>query len=662
MSENSNPDTATEEAAKPSSPPSPPPTGGSGGGARIMFGIIGVIVAFVIVVLLNLIAPFIPGRIDFTENDRHTLSEGTKTILDKLDTEVQIKFYVSQGSEEKVPSTFLSRVREVEGLLREYKRNGNGKIKVQKINPQPDTEEEYNAQLAGIARTQFPPRDEAYFGIAISCLDQSVALPAIAGISEEQFEYHLTRTISQVYNPKKKVVGMMSALPLQGNMMTRQQPSILFQQLEQDYDVQMIDVSAEKIEYTDEDDEKKSPDLLVLLHPAGITEKAQYAIDQYILSGKNVVMFLDPFNLEAANSQPQQPMMPGRPPMGGGIPPSSTVETLLSKWGLSFNANQVIADRRLLVQGAPPTLLQLDESYVNNEDPVTEDAKSLMFVLAGGFNVQKLADGLKMTMLAETSESNQLVEPQGSLQNREGILADFQSSGTKKTLALRLAGTFKSAFDGPLKDDEEEDDDGDDEEEEEVPVSEEEESSHLAEGTGPAAVYLFGDSDFMSAQFALSRGFGMSLANHNLPVALNAIEQASGDSALIAIRSRASSHRPFTKINEIEEAAEEDIVDRIKTLNERVDEIGQQTMTLKQNKDGSLGIVMTEEDRKRRDELLKEKKAAMREIRDLRIAAKRKVTSTLNWIKGRNIIGMPLLIALVGICVALYRKVSTGAK
>ena len=65
-----------------------------------------------------------------------------------------------------------------------------------------------------------------------------------------------------------------------------------------------------------------------------------------------------------------------------------------------------------------------------------------MFVLAGGFTEQKLADGLEMTMLAETSESNQLVDAQQSLQNREGILADFQSSGRKRTLALRLAGRF----------------------------------------------------------------------------------------------------------------------------------------------------------------------------------------------------------------------------
>ena len=46
---------------------------------------------------------------------------------------------------------------------------------------------------------------------------------------------------------------------------------------------------AEKIEYTDGDD-TKVPDLLVVVHPAAITEKAQFAIDQYLLSGKNVVM------------------------------------------------------------------------------------------------------------------------------------------------------------------------------------------------------------------------------------------------------------------------------------------------------------------------------------------------------------------------------------
>ena len=653
MSDNNSPEaTDTPSAEKTETPAATPRSGGER--SNLMYGIVGVIVAFAIVIGINLIGPHLPGRIDFTENDRHTLSDGTKQILDRLDTEVQVKFYVSQGSEEKIPSVFLNRVRDIENLLREYKREGSGFIKVQKINPQPDTEEEYNAQLAGIARTQFSDRSEAYYGIAVSCLDQTQALPAIAGISDEQFEYHLTRAISQVYNPKKKKVGVMSALPLTGNPMARQQASIFYQQLEQDYDVEMIDLTVDKIE----DD----VDVLVVLHPAGIADQGQYAIDQFILSGKNAVILLDPFSIEAASQQPQQPQFPGQPPMGG-VEPSSNLDTLLAKWGLAFNATEVLADIRYRAPefGDNPVALKLTTDAINTDDVVTEDLTSLLFVLTGGFTSQSLADGLEMKVLAETSESNQYVEPRSSMQNPDQVRSDFKASGTKKMLALRLSGNFPSAFpDGAPKD--EEDEEEDDDEEEGAEEEEEEDSGHLKEATGPAAVYLFADTDFLSPQFALDRRFRSALANHNIPIALNVVEQASGDSALISIRSRASSHRPFTKINEIEEAAQDDIVDRMNQLNDRISEIGQQTMTLKQGPDGNLTLVMTDEDRNRYEKLKKEEQDARREIRDLRIQAKGEVTSQLNAIKWRNIIGMPLVIVIIGIAVSVHRKLKTAAK
>ncbi|MEZ5325044.1 MAG: GldG family protein [Verrucomicrobiales bacterium] len=655
MSENTSSDTQDKSAAESTAPtPSSPPTGqkssaGTSGseGKSLMFGIVGVIIAFAIVIGLNIIGPSIPGRIDFTENKRHTLSDGTRTILDRLDTEVQVKFYVSQGGEEKIPSVFLNRVRDIENLLREYKREGGGHIKVQKIDPQPDTEEEYNAQLAGIARTQFSDRSEAYYGIAVSCLDQTQALPAIAGISDEQFEYHLTRAISQVFNPKKKKVGLMSALPMTGNPMARQQASIFYQQLEQDYDVEMIEVTASKI--------ADDVDVLVVVHPAGITEAGQYAIDQFILSGKNAVLMVDPFSIEAASQQPEQPQFPGQPPMGG-VDPSSNLEALLDSWGLAYNATEAIADIRYRAPefGDNPVALKLNKEAINTDDVVSEDLTSLLFVLTGGFTEKKLADGLEMKVLAETSESNQYVEPRSAMQDPDKVRADFKASGTKKMLALRLSGKFKTAFpDGPPKEEGEEDGD---EKKDEQPAE------GLKEAANPSAVYLFADTDFLSPQFALDRRFRSALANHNLPLALNVVEQASGDSALISIRSRASSERPFTKINEIEDAAQAEIVDRMNQLNSRISEIGQQTMTLKQGADGNLTLVMTDEDRSRYEKLKKEEQDARREIRDLRIQAKQEVTSELNAIKWRNILGMPIVIAVIGIVVSLLRKLKTGAK
>ena len=88
----------------------------------------GLVAVFVIVVLLNLVLGAPRARVDLTQGRLYTLSEGTRSVLGKLEAPVKIRLYFSQGAE--VPLPIKAYGRRVEDMLAEFKQAGRGKVLV----------------------------------------------------------------------------------------------------------------------------------------------------------------------------------------------------------------------------------------------------------------------------------------------------------------------------------------------------------------------------------------------------------------------------------------------------------------------------------------------------------------------------------------------------
>src|SRR5205814_4245875 len=214
-------------------------------------------------------------------------SEGTKAILKKIDTPVKIRFYCTQADNATPETVFLRNyAQQVSDLLDEFKQVAGGKLTIQKFNPTPDSDAEDSAKLDGIEGQAISAEGEPfYLGLAISMLDESVALPFLSPSRERMLEYDVARAISQAITPQKPIVGLMSALPVLGEfnpMMMRmgqrgQEPWIVVNELKRDFTVKEVALGVDKI-----DDDIK---VLVVIYPREISDGAQYAIDQFILRG-----------------------------------------------------------------------------------------------------------------------------------------------------------------------------------------------------------------------------------------------------------------------------------------------------------------------------------------------------------------------------------------
>src|SRR5438445_7779499 len=396
----------------------------------------GLVAAFVILVLLNLVLGAARGRIDLTQGKLFTLSEGTRAVLAKLESPVKIRFYFTQG-DAGVPLPIKAYGRRVEDLLAEFRQAGRGKVLVEKLDPQPDSDAEDSATLEGIEAQVTPAGEKFYLGASVSYLDQKLALPALTPDREPLLEYDLTRAIARATVTSKPVVGVMSALPVFGmppSPMTGGQPmepQVFVGELRRDYTVKRVGLDPEKI-----DDDIK---VLLVIHPRGIGERAQYALDQFVLRGGKLIAFLDP------NAYFDQLGQMGG--MGGGGTPSS-LDRLLKAWGLAFDSGKVVLDMRYLTGAGArtlPTLLSLNDNAFDPHDIATARLGSLLMPFAGAFT-GKPVEGLSETVLMKSSAYSQLVDSFAATAQGEAAIRAFKPSGTEYPLAVRLTGKFKTAF------------------------------------------------------------------------------------------------------------------------------------------------------------------------------------------------------------------------
>ncbi len=642
-------------------------------------------VAAMVLMLLgfNLIASAFKERVDLTKEKAYTLSPGTRAILRKLDTPVKIRFYCTQGEAASAETVLLrAYAKRVEDLLAEYKQVAGGKLVIEKYDPQPDSDAEDSARLDGIEAQQLRNGDRFYLGLAVSLLDEKEAMPFLAPDRERLLEYDLSRAISRVITPDKPVVGILSPMPVFGMpsnpMMMRmgqqgQEPWVLVNELKNDFSVKRVAMDVDKI-----DDDIK---VLLVIHPRDISDKAQYALDQFVLRGGKLIAFLDPLPL--IDSREQNPML-------GSIPNSgSSMDKLLKAWGIAFDTTKVIADMNYKMQLAgrnnqpteAPTWLSVTRDGINSDDIVTSQIDNIWLPCAGAFTGTP-ANGLKETVLLKSTKQSQLVD--GFMANLAGenIIKEFKPSGTEYALAIRLTGKFKTAFPNgkpeEKKDEEKKDNDktaadnkatekkdGDNKPDEKAPEKKPDES--LKEAKQDNTVILVGDADMLFDHFALRQiatPFGtIAMAmNGNLNLAQNAVEQLAGDSNLITVRSRATQNRPFTLVKKKQDQAEESYRSRIKELEDSLADTQRQLNELQQKKEQGQRFILSREQQAALENFRKKEAEVKTQLKEVRKNLRRDIDSLENRLKWFNIAAMPLVVSASGVALAFFKRKRTSAK
>ena len=626
--------------------------------------LIGVVVIFIGIVLFNTITAQLKFKADLTEGDLFTLSEGSKKLLEDLKEEgdgskLEIRFYLTQG-EKGVPVFVSEHGRRIEDLLDQYQEYAGSNIELKKINPRRDTDEEELAVNDGIQLLN----NAFYVGMAVSFLDTTEVIPFFDPAKSTTLEYDISRAIKNVLKLKedRQTIGVMSSLNVWGGpdasnpmaMMNRgaQQPPWFFlRQLQQDFNVERLEATATEI--------SDDIDLLLVIHPKNISDATEYAIDQFVLSGRKLIVFADPLALkDEGNNQNPQMRIPG---MGG----ASTLSRLFTKWGVNFENSKVVADFNFrLNQRDPlsrgrimPAYLALGKKAFNQEEIVTRDLGSIRMPYAGSFDVSNLATGLTAKELISSSDQAKLVDGMSSQFNGEKIMDSFltgsedgKPTGTNKfALAVKISGTFTTAFpDGKP---------GSSGEEEESDEEKTTNSNHLKESESENHVCLIGDTDLLSEEhFLVQQRF---LLSQNVSFVQNIVDHF-GDDTLINIRSR-NQDRPFTTIMDLEKEAQSKFEDKLKKLEAEQQAILQEKTKLESTGEGQNQFTLSIDPEALKD-IQKKELEKRKQIREIRKELRSEIDLIQLQIKLANIVSMPALVIIAGIIFFVRKRKVTAAK
>jgi gliding motility-associatede transport system auxiliary component len=631
-----------------------------------LYSVLGVVAVLVILIAINLLGNLLKFRSDLTENKLYTLSEGTKRILGKLDTEVEIRFYFSKDNA-AMPVPLRTYAQQVEDLLSEYVQNSHGKIRVKKLDPIPDSDAEDSANLDGVDGQAINLTDKVYLGLAVSCLDAKAAIPFLSPDREALLEYDISRAMSSVINPKKTVIGVMSALPVTGQaapmmMLQRQQPSrpwVFLTELKQNYEVRNVPLTADKI-----DDDLS---VLVLIHPKGITEQAQFAIDQYLLRGGKLVALLDPLSFVDSQLSGQGGMMNGQSF-------SSSLDKLLPAWGLKFTDREVVGDPVFATQvqresgsTSDPTVLSITADGLNKKDPLGAVTNDLLIPFAGAFTGTP-AVGLKEEVLVTTSKQAGLVDIMTAQMGADAVRKELKAHNGQFALAVRLTGRFKTAFASGRPTGSEKEQAKPDPSPTPVPSpSPSAAPPALKEGKADTVVVLVGDSDLVydgiagRTEQALNQTIFVP-SNGNLNFIQSCIEELAGDSNLIGIRSRASGNRPFVVVNKMEARAEEKYQSKIDELETSLADTRQKLSELQSGKQTDEKMVLSPEQQAEIKKFHASEANINQELKQVRKNLRQEIDSLQNNLKWLNLFGMPALVTIVGLTLAGVKRRKRAAR
>ena len=648
-----------------------PSKAGSSAAPAWLFSFIGAIIVFALLVTVNIIVTKLPGKLDLTEDKLHTLSDGTIEILQGLDTGVTLSFFASKDKDNMPPELTLYAKR-VDALLDEYARKSQDDfLEIERVDPQPESDEEDQAKLNNLRGIPGRLGENAYLGITISCLDRKSSIPFVSPGNEQMLEYDISRAILEVTREEAPRIAVMSALPVTGgppaapfNPQARQQqqpPWQFYTALRRDYDPDLTDGESNLVDLgLDVEEIAENIDVVVLVHPAGISENTQFALDQFLLRGGRIVAFLDAFSAVAAQSQPQRQPFGGQQP--GGIPTSSNLDKLLPAWGVNFESNQVIADRSYeQSQGQArvnPTVMTVTSAGIDSDDALTGSMRNLLMYMAGVFYVDS-KEGIEVDTLVKSSKSSQLVVAQTAQFSPDQVVANFKASGKEYPLAIRLSGNFKTAFpEGKPKSPEAEE--PEDKEEDKKDTEE-----WLKQSQPGGSVFLVADSDMLFDDLSVARDmFGRATAyrNHNLPLLEGAVEQAAGGANLTSIRARGSGGRPFSKFKELRDEASKELTEEIKKVDDKASELTREISELMQKQGNNQMIVLSPEAANKIKELREQEVTAAKRKRELQRELRKDIRKIENRIKNYNIAGIPLLVAVIGILHLLVRRMKISAR
>lgn len=501
-----------------------------------------VIVLAGILVLVNLLSVKFFARIDLTENNLYTLSNASVNAVEKLEDRLVVKAYFTKN----LPGRFASLERQVGDLLEEYQQRSGGKMTLEFIDPEGDEEEEGIAKDLGINKMPCPDIEkdqatikEGYRGISFSYGSRTEAIRAVD--SPVGLEYQVTSVIKKVMGQKASVGFLVGhGEPLVEPPSEEDRPLMPEEKLARGayrnirnnldiYNYAQVDTKAGESDIPDE------VHALVVVGPtAKFTDKELYRLDQYLMRGNSVALFLSGVDVKT-----RAPEMPVLPPTYETAVNRAGLRGLLEHYGVSLGEH-LVYDKQAsnFVAKCPPLPVPLPRPYAP-WPVVTSFGESPITFRLGGLTFP-YATEVKLTEAAQKNKDLEAVEiafSSGASWKEHGTSAVVDPCGIIEPgnldsgipLAAQMSGSFTSYFDGK-----------------ELPVTPKSNDEFLAKSVKPARLLVVGTAALpLDETLMYLHRIDRRMANNNYTFVENVLDWMTNEDDLIAVRMKTVNDPPL---------------------------------------------------------------------------------------------------------------------
>lgn len=630
-------------------------------------------------------------RADLTEQKLYTLSEGTRNILGDLEEPITLRYFYPESMmlEEERLKPLMAYGERVREMLDQYVAASDGQVRLEVIDPEPLSEAEELAVAYGIQGVTVNMQgDRMYFGLAgTNSVDDEEVIGSFDPTREHKLEFDITELIDRLEDPEQKVLGLVSALPLRGGTQevpnqfgqpqTREtEPWPIVQLLDQSFDVRDLDPATLTEVPAD-------VDILMLVHPKGLSPEGVYAIDQFALAGGKVAAFVDSYAFYDPTVQ------------GGGVAAldqgqDTGIDPLLEAWGVRVRPSASAGDETTAYQigsrsGAAvrlPLFFEIRDETIDDDDIVTASLETAAMMSPAVVEpADDLPDGLEVTsLMTTTAEGGGTLDPMlyATRLDPEQVLELFAPGGEALSLAVRVRGSVRTAFEeGPPSAENDASADDDQGSGADDPAGEATEGAdgeagdadpdHLTESKAPFNAIVVGDTDMLHAELwanqvrGLFGGLTYRARNGNAPFMLGILESLSGSDDLISLRSREPYARPFTRKEDLRRAAEEEFREKEQELEQKLQETEARLQELQSQKSPTDALLLSPEQEAELARFQEERLETRRELRRVRRELDADIDALGTRLELLNVFVLPLVIALLAAAWFLARR-SGGAR
>ena len=413
-------------------------------------------ILLVLLVAVNWAASVFHARIDLTNEKRFTLSSPVKKMLRKIDEPVTVDVFLKGN----FPSGFRQLSSSVNDILGEFREIGGNKIKYSFISPDeniPGTDRTYADTLA--AYNLYPinltsqvkegqQQQFVYPAALVHYKDQTIPVELYKGktplinfselsSAEALLEFRLADAISKITQPEKPLIGYAQG---NGEPLDIRTYDLAENVLGKDYRFFLPNLDSMFL--------PSAMKVLIIVKPTiGFTDIQKLRLDQYVMNGGHLLMFIDRLNAEMDSLQVKNQVV--------AFDRDLKLNDLLFNYGARINAD--------LIMDLQCDYLPFDVNGNGQFDllpwnyfPVLESKgnhpinKGLGFVSGRFMNSVDTveAEGIKKTVILSSSANSRTIGSPALISSAENVNAPEDEKFRRKDIpaAVLLEGKFNSMF------------------------------------------------------------------------------------------------------------------------------------------------------------------------------------------------------------------------